>query len=313
MLKSYRDIRNVDIVHIHHTTPPGGAAGLYFNKIKRKPLVVTHHGFEKADNYGGLLRKSLVYLSAKYFVDFLLSSASRIICISPSFINQSLFLSKYDMKTVIIPNGVDLEEFNLSIPKEMAKEKLGITINEAIVLFVGTLIPPKGAAVLINAAKEVITQLPKTRFIFVGQGTQEPELRKMAIDLAISENVVFQGFESEILRKNLFYRACDILVIPSVLSEMFPLVLLEGSAAGCAIVTSDLEIFKWFIDNNKYGLITSSGNDKELAYSIIKILQDHSLQSHLSQMAHERVLEFAWPEIAMKTVTLYRQLTGISD
>jgi glycosyltransferase involved in cell wall biosynthesis len=288
-------------------------AGLFFNGDKRKPLVVTHHGFEKPDNYGSYFRKMLVFLSAKYYVDYLLAYASRIICISPSFINQSLFLDKYARKTIVIPNGVDLEEFNMSTPKELAREKLGVNNNEAIVLFVGTLIPPKGAAILIRAAKEVITQYPNTKFILVGQGTQEPELRKMINDLAISENVIFQGYESLIWRKNFFYRACDILVIPSVLSEMFPLVLLEGSAAGCAIVTSDLEIFKWFIGDDKNGLVTPAGNFMELATAIIRILQDHSLQTHLSMMAYQRALEFSWLEIAKKTEVLYNQLIGISS
>ena len=312
LIKAHRDIKSVDIVHIHHTTPPGGIAGLYFNRYKRKPLLVTHHGFEKADNYGGILRRFLVLISAKYYVDFLLKSASRIICINKAFINQSLHLHKYLQKTVFLPNGVDLGEFNNNISKEDAREKLELGTDMKIVLFVGTLFPPKGADVLIRSAKLIVNQIANVRFIFVGQGSELSRLKKLSNDLSISENIIFQGYESDIGRKNLFYRSSDVLVIPSVLSEMFPLVFLEGSAAGCAIITSDLELFKGLIQENENGLITIAGDEQNLSASIIRILQDPLLQSRLSQNAHKRALDFSWLEIAKQTEALYSQLMEIS-
>jgi glycosyltransferase involved in cell wall biosynthesis len=302
------DINKPDIVHVHHTTPPGGMAGLACNRTWKSPLVVTHHGFENPDSYGSWIRRAAVFLSAKYFVGRLFSAANRIIYISPAFIQQSRFLGKFISKSISIPHGIHLAEHHTDLPVEQARRELGLTPEGHYGLFVGTLIPPKGLGVLLRALPEVLEKYPDFHLLVLGRGPSEPELRQQAADLGVSGNVQFVGFIGEARKKLLYYRASDVLLIPSFLNEMYCFVLYEGAAAGCCIVTSDLEVFKSVINDHVNGILTPAGNSAEMAKALGEVLEDRQLQHRLMRTAKSQIPIPSWENAARKTEQVYAAL-----
>jgi len=304
-----QDVGRADIVHVQHTTPPGGLAGLLSAGVCKKPLIVTHHGFERFDNYGSLARKAAVYLSANLFVDILLSRASAIISLSPHFQKDSRFLWKYQEKTVVIPNGVDLDEYGYSMSQADCRDRLVLPKDHHLVLFMGSLMPRKGVDVLIKAMKRASETLPDTELIIVGRGPMEQQLRRMVVQEGLTQQVRFEGFVAKSSKKAMYYRAADILVVPSVNSmEMFPLVLLEGSAAGCAMVVSDLQTFKTIIHENVNGVVTKAGDEVSLALGILSVLCNSDLRKKLSHEALKFVQPFSWTAVAKQTEALYENL-----
>jgi glycosyltransferase involved in cell wall biosynthesis len=302
------DINKPDIVHVHHTTPPGGMAGLACNRTWKSPLVVTHHGFENPDSYGSWIRRAAVFLSAKYFVGRLFSAANRIIYISPAFIQQSRFLGKFISKSISIPHGIHLAEHHTDLPVEQARRELGLTPEGHYGLFVGTLIPPKGLGVLLRALPEVLEKYPDFHLLVLGRGPSEPEFRQQAADLGVSGNVQFVGFIGEARKKLLYYRASDVLLIPSFLNEMYCFVLYEGAAAGCCIVTSDLEVFKSVINDHVNGILTPAGNSAEMAKALGEVLEDRQLQHRLMRTAKSQIPIPSWENAARKTEQVYAAL-----
>ncbi len=302
------DINKPDIVHVHHTTPPGGMAGLACNRTWKSPLVVTHHGFENPDSYGNWIRRAAVFLSAKYFVGRLFSAANRIIYISPAFIQQSRFLGKFISKSISIPHGIHLAEYHTGLPVEQARRELGLTPEGHYGLFVGTLIPPKGLGVLLRALPEVLEKYPDFHLLVLGRGPSEPEFRQQAADLGVSGNVQFVGFIGEARKKLLYYRASDVLLIPSFLIEMYCFVLYEGAAAGCCIVTSDLEVFKSVINDHVNGILTPAGNSAEMAKALGEVLEDRQLQHRLMRTAKSQIPIPSWENAARKTEQVYAAL-----
>jgi glycosyltransferase involved in cell wall biosynthesis len=302
------DINKPDIVHVHHTTPPGGMAGLACNRTWKSPLVVTHHGFENPDSYGSWIRRAAVFLSAKYFVGRLFSAANRIIYISPAFIQQSRFLGKFISKSISIPHGIHLAEHHTDLPVEQARRELGLTPEGHYGLFVGTLIPPKGLGVLLRALPEVLEKYPDFHLLVLGRGPLEPEFRQQAADLGVSGNVQFVGFIGEARKKLLYYRASDVLLIPSFLNEMYCFVLYEGAAAGCCIVTSDLEVFKSVINDHVNGILTPAGNSAEMAKALGEVLEDRQLQHRLMRTAKSQIPIPSWENAARKTEQVYAAL-----
>ncbi len=303
------DINKPDIVHVHHTTPPGGMAGLACNRTWKSPLVVTHHGFENPDSYGNWIRRAAVFLSAKYFVGRLFSAANRIIYISPAFIQQSRFLGKFISKSISIPHGIHLAEYHTGLPVEQARRELGLTPEGHYGLFVGTLIPPKGLGVLLRALPEVLEKYPDFHLLVLGRGPSEPEFRQQAADLGVSGNVQFVGFIGEARKKFLYYRASDVLVIPSLtLNEMYCFVLYEGAAAKCCIVTSDLDVFRKVIDDRVTGMLTKSGDHAEIAKVLVEVLGNKELQERLRHGARSKIPLLSWTEVARRTGNLYASL-----
>jgi glycosyltransferase involved in cell wall biosynthesis len=308
-----KDVAKPDIVHIHHTTPPGGMAGLVCNRSWKRPLVVTHHGFENPDSYGSVLRRVAMFLSSKYYLDFLFKAAERIICISPAFIRKSRFLRKYASKTVFIPNGIYPQEYNSDIPREQARTELGLAASERYGLFVGSLIPPKGLGVLLQALPEIIKSFENFNLIVLGRGPAENEFRQQALNLGVSGNVHFVGFIGETYRKLLYYRASDVLIIPSFQSEMYCFVLYEGAAAGCSLVTSDLDAFTMVIKDHINGILTPAGNSAEIGRAVMEVLQNKGLQSRLMHGSQTQISPPTWSDVSRRTEKLYMSLCTAED
>jgi 1,4-alpha-glucan branching enzyme len=302
------DIGRPDIVHIHHTTPPGGMAGLACNRSWRCPLVVTHHGFERPDSYGSLIRRVAVFLSAKYYVDLLFRAATRIICISPDYFHTSRFLKIYRSKVSLIGHGYYPSDYQNEISMEQARCELGLAPDKRYGLFVGSLIPPKGLGVILKALPGVVQSNPDFILLVLGRGPMEGTFRLQAMDWGVSENVRFVGFVGDFQRKLLYYRACDILLIPSSLSEMYCFVLYEGAAAGCCIMTSDLDVFKMVVHDHVNGIITSAGDSQEMGQAVIEILKNRDLQIRLMSMAKKQIVPLTWSEVSQQTFQLYSSL-----
>jgi rhamnosyl/mannosyltransferase len=103
------------------------------------------------------------------------------------------------------------------------------------VLFVGQMRPYKGVETLLAAA----AGQPWLKLTLVGEGAELPRYRRLAQRLCVT-NARFTGrlSDAELHRQ---YRLNDVVVLPSVTrAEAFGLVLLDGMAAGCVPVASDL-------------------------------------------------------------------------
>jgi glycosyltransferase involved in cell wall biosynthesis len=161
---------------------------------------------------------------------------------------------------------------------------------------------------LIAAMRKVVDIFPDAELILVGQGLSQKSLVQQADALGLGAHVRFQGFVGDLEQKILYYRAADALVVPSVNDmEMFPLVLLEGSAMGCAMAVSDLETFRCIIRDGYNGISTKAGDPESLAKGILAILENFEWKERLSKNAREYVEKFSWKVVAQETEALYRR------
>lgn len=298
---------DVDIVHIHFDIPPGPLAGLKFAKKKNIPLVVTYHG-DWVGSYGGIIRRAGVAFQNRYMVDKILLHADVIISPSRHYINESNFLGKYKDKIVVIPNGVNLKDFDIPYDKEECRRKLNLPVNKKIVLFLSYLSPYKGPDILIKAMTRIVKAIPDTELVFVGKGAMMTELKALSEILQIEKNVIFTGFVDDDLRA-FYYKAADVFCLPSTLNtEVFPLVLLEASASGLPMVVSDLETFNCIIEEGCNGLISKKRDDKNLADAIIFLLENEDIRKKMGIVARNKVEIYSWGNIAEETEKIYDSL-----
>jgi len=296
-----------DLVHAHVTVPMGDIAGLRYAKKKNIPLVVTHHG-DLQVNIGGFARRMSVYFYNKFLLDKILSQADVIISPSEYYIEESRFLGKYRDKIVVIPNGINIENFDIQYSKEECRGKLGLSINSRIILFVGTLSPHKGPDVLLKVMPKILKDVPDAKLVFVGSGGMRSELEELSKKLGVEKHVKFAGFVEESL-KPLYYRAADIFCLHSTMStEVFPIVFLEASASGLPMVVSDLNTFKCIIDEGYNGLFTKRRDEKNLADAIVYLLENKDIREKMGKNARKKVEGYSWERIAEETEKVYEGL-----
>jgi glycosyltransferase involved in cell wall biosynthesis len=297
---------DADIVHIHNDTPISMIAGLRYANKKGKPLVVTWHG-DWIENYGGVIRRIGIYLSNKYLVDKVLSKARVIITPSKYYVEESSFLKKYRAKLIEIPNGIDLENFNIPFSKDDCRKMLGLDNTKKLVLYLSALYPLKGPQILLKAIPEIVKTHKDTFFVFAGGGEID-KYKKLSEELDIQDYVKFTGYIEEKL-KFLYYKASDVFILPSIETfEVFPLVLLEASASGLPMVVSDLNTFKCIIEDGYNGVITKRGDPKALADAIVYLLESEDVRKKMGENARKKVENYSWERAAEMTEKVYVQL-----
>jgi glycosyltransferase involved in cell wall biosynthesis len=101
-----------------------------------------------------------------------------------------------------------------------------------------------GLPEVVKRFAELVPQGSSTKLLLIGGGEQENELRKLVVDLGISEQVVFTGFVSyDDLPEYLALSTVAInpLQISQVASIAFPNKVLQYLATGIPVVSTRLE------------------------------------------------------------------------
>ena len=298
---------DVNIAHEHFDIPHGLFAGLRYAKKKNVPLVVTYHG-DWVESYGGVIRKMGVAFHNKYLVDKLLSYADVIISPSEYYITGSRFLRKYRDKIVVIPNGINLEGFNVRYSKKECREKLGLPLGKKILLYFGYLSPYKGPDVLVKAMTKIIKDVPDAELVFAGKGVMREELEMLSKDLGIEKNVKFAGFVEERL-KPLYYKAADVFCLPSTMStESFGIVNLEAMACGVPIVASKIGGVPDVVKDGENGLLAPPKDSDALADAIIYLLENDEVREKMGKSGREKVKDYSWGRIAEETERVYKRV-----
>ena len=304
----YKPLKHeVDIVHTHAGNPPAPIGAYWYAKKKNKPFVVTYHG-DGQWNWGDIIRKISVYFYNGYLLDKVLSHADVIISPSEYYIDESRVLGKYRDKIVVIPNGVNVKDFDIDHSKEECREKLDLPLDDEIILFLGSLNPHKGPDVLLKAMPKILKNIPNARLVFVGDGGMRGKLEMLSKKLDVEKHIKFVGFVEE-STKPLYYRAADVFCLPSVMkSEVFPIVLLEASASGMPMVVSDLDTFKCIIEDGYNGLFTKRRDENNLADAIIYLLENEDVGEKMGKNGRKKVEDYSWERIAEETEKVYEGL-----
>lgn len=281
----------VDVLHPH-----GYKADLYAYAAargKRVALVATSH------NWPSKLLSMRAYAALDRFV---LGRFDRVVVVS-DVIAATLRRSgvRHDKLSMIV-NGVDVSDFSGAIPT--LRNELGDAVNP-VVGFVGRLVPDKGGAVLLQAAKKVLTVCPRARFVFVGEGPSRDGWEALAVHLGIRENVVFAG-----VRKDMpgVYASLEVAVLPSLVESM-PMCLLEAMASSRPVIATRVGAVPRLVIPEETGLLLKAGDVNDLTTAIIRLLQDPSLAERLGKNGRDLVSRhFSADAMAKSYVEVYSQV-----
>lgn len=220
-----------DVLHVHGMSPTITDLGILVGKLRRKPVVVTYHNDAESTLDWGIAR-----IAAKVYARFcvsILRMADSVVCATRSYAASSLVLKHFRGEFEVIPLGVDARRFanTRSRPADARRKE---------VLFVGQLKDYKGVGYLIEAIGKLRRIGLDVALSIVGDGPSYPALKAKAEALGLRDFVRFLGNigEGSLAHE---YDSCDLVVLPSVSRrEAFGLVQLEATAAGRAVVASDI-------------------------------------------------------------------------
>jgi len=172
--------------------------------------------------------------------------------------------------------------------------------KQKIVLFLGRLTIQKGAEFFLKTAKKVLEYEPDVCFVVAGAGDMLPSLIGQAVDLGISNRVIFTGRLTEEEVKHI-YGISSVYVMPSV-SEPFGITALEAISAGTPTIASKTA-----------GVCETFGNclkvdfwdTDEIANKIVSLVRYESLRKTLTENGKQEIELFTWDNVAGKTLDVY--------
>ncbi|GMA61178.1 glycosyltransferase family 4 protein [Alicyclobacillus fastidiosus] len=135
----------------------------------------------------------------------------------------------------IVPGAVDIERFHDAEDRESLRHRLKLPTDKFILLTVRRLARRMGLGNLIRALDALRHDFPNVLLVIVGGGEMYDELQQLTRDLHLENHVRFTNRLADEQLPS-YYRAADLLVVPSVALEGFGLVTLEAMASGTPVV-----------------------------------------------------------------------------
>jgi glycosyltransferase involved in cell wall biosynthesis len=194
----------------------------------------------------------------------------------------------------VVPMGTDLRD--LFVPDGSAR-------NGTEILFVGRLVPGKGADVLIRAFPGILARQPEATLTVVGGGPERENLDELARRLGIESHIVFAGPvpHTELAK---CYRRAALLVLPSR-EEGFGLVLIEALGCGCPVVASDLPAIRGILGEGKTGRLFRAGDAEDLTRAVCEMLANQEGGGDMARRGrNDAIARYDWHVIAQRYAVL---------
>jgi glycosyltransferase involved in cell wall biosynthesis len=229
---------------------------------------------------------------------------SGIVCVSQkNFQARSTYLYTPPERTIVVNNGVDLDDFP-PIPEQTLAQLRTRCQLPGDAQIVGTAVrfePEKGLNYLIEAMPQIKAACPKAYFLMVGDGSLRDELAAQVAQLGMTDCVRFVGFQSD---PRPYLGLMDAFVLPVPVGSM-SIGLLEAMAMQRAVVITFGGKGEAVI-HGESGFCAEPRNAASIAEFVIQILQKPELKNALGNAARQRVeAEFSAQQVARSLSALY--------
>jgi teichuronic acid biosynthesis glycosyltransferase TuaC len=256
----------IDLIDVHFAYPDG-VAGCLLAKVLRCPVVVTLRG---------TIGKLSKFRLRRFQIKWVLRAAMRVIAVSQSLKDVALRLEAVADKIKVVPNGVDTQMFNPS-NREEARRKLGLSIDQKIIISVGALSERKGHHRVVEVMPRVLRELANTVYLVVGAGGVEgdmgPFINGLTQKLGIQGSVrlLCERPHHEIAR---WLAAADVFCLATS-NEGMANVILEALACGVPVVATRVGGNVELIRDGENGYLVPLGDQEALGRALISALNNN--------------------------------------
>ena len=298
-----KKINKIQPTIIHCISPKGiiyGGLAARFTKTKNLVLAISGMGFaftkgNSSNQFRGLLSKIYTLIFA-----FILKHPNVRVIVQNDDDRVTIIKMGLDSnKIVLIPgSGVELEKF----------ENLEIESKAPIVLLPARMLWDKGVGEFIEAAKQLKSLMPKWRFILAGAADyQNPTSVPIGLleELSAKQIIEWVGHMDDMFP---YYSEASIVCLPSY-REGMPKCLLEGAAAGCAIVTTDTVGCREAILPDVSGLLVPVRDGDALKNALYLLMNNRDLREDFGRSGRELAIDkFGLDAVIKSTLSIYRDL-----
>jgi glycosyltransferase involved in cell wall biosynthesis len=303
-----------DVIHAHQ-----GISGLAATGADAAPLCYTFYGpwhleflseaAHRPDLSPWKRRTRPVWMPAKARLARAIEGAAvrrshRVVVLSRFSAGQAVQIHRVSPARVeVIPGGVDLERFTVGPDRRAERAGLGLPEAGPLLFTVRRLVPRMGLEGLLHA----LVQLPGVRLVIGGSGPLRAPLTNAVARLGLAERVRFAGFIPEDDLAS-YYRAADLVVLPSLALEGFGLITLEALACGTPVVATPEGGATDVLAAFEPSWLAPGSDPAALAKTVSAVLERLPATPDLAARCRAHASRFDWSSIADRYERLYRAL-----
>jgi glycosyltransferase involved in cell wall biosynthesis len=260
---------------LHAATPKGILyAGLIYKFLKIKGLVLFVSGmgflFSNRLNIYQKIGKT-IYLKLKEFI----FNEKNFMLIIENKSDYNYYIKKYKLYNkikIIKGSGVNISKFKQS------------KFKKKLIILPARVLKEKGITEFVFAAKILKKTYPDWRFVVLGTLNYEKSSSYSNSELQVlkeQKSVEFMGFTRNILK---FYKEASIVCLPSY-REGFSKSLIEASACGIPIVTTNVVGCRDVVKNKKTGLLCKPKDVSSLKNKLEFLIKNKNIRKKYGNFA----------------------------
>jgi glycosyltransferase involved in cell wall biosynthesis len=258
-----------DLLHVHYI----GSYGFVALLAGFTPLIATAWGSDIIFGKRSRIKRP--------FIRKVLQRASLITCDAFHMREEICGLGMPADKVKIINFGIDSQKFYPRVRSRVIRDAYGLG-DAPVVISLRNFEPVYDIQTLIKAIPGVLSRYPMVKFMIVGRGSQEAELKSLVSAMGISGNVRFVGFIPNHELPD-YLSSMDIYVSTSLSDGGIAASTAEAMACGLpAVITDSGENARW-ITNGENGFLVPIAKPDILAEKIIELVENAELRERFSK------------------------------
>jgi len=279
----------IDVLHVQVPFSPF-FAGRVINLVDRNTAVVgTFHIYPAGPvaRFGTRLLKLLCIGSLKRFLV--------VLSVSPAAAEFAAWA--FGLRTIASSNVVELDRYAAAAGGKLRQKKI---------VFLGRLVPRKGAEELLRAFMLLKANVPTASLVIAGDGPQRTKLEAIVKENGLQSSVRLPGFISEDDKPDLLAGAA-IACFPSLHGESFGIVLIEAMAAGAGVVLGGANPGYKTVLGGRPETLVDPKNTRQFAKRLEKFLTDAQLAAQIHSWQQSHVKRYDINEVGPSLVKVYYQ------
>lgn len=284
-----------DIININQIIPIIDQFFIKFLKRRTCVIITVHDVIPPQKSYNWSL-KSLgrLYQSADYLI-------------AHSDENKRTLINLFNIdekRIYVVEHGVEPDNSNISSYESLYRLKISKE-NKKILLFFGSIRESKGLEILIEALKD----LDDCILLIAGSvhhGESFDKYEELLTRYRV--NAIVHNHYIEDAEIPLYFKACDIVVLPYKEFSSQSGVLMQAVTYKKAVIATDVSGFRSFIEKYDVGKVVKPNNVTDLRNAIIDLISDDRQIEKYADNMEKAYNEMNWESICNKHVSLYQHI-----
>lgn len=207
-------------------------------------------------------------------------------------------------KITVIHSGIDVSRFEGKSPTGILRKEFQVPDGYAIIGNISALADHKDYFTFINTAQKLIEKGVKAKFLIIGDGPMEEEIRQYIAQKNLSDHIIMTGFRTDIPD---VMPEFDIFLFTSK-TEGLGTTVLDAFACGVPVVATQAGGIPEMVEHEQNGLLAPIGSAGELADQCLRVLNKEIDLSTLKNNAKKTVSQFSKEKMAERVFQVYKEL-----